>query len=159
MQLCVRRLRGKGYRRMGFANRVLEDERLNHQYKAAFLIEQERCKRSEKVPPFIPTVWDKKSFLAWFRRYRPEVVISPDVEVDPWLRSMNLTVPGEVGFANLDIRDSSAHYSGIRQSHLQVGVVAMDLLISLIQRNERGLPSNPHLTLVEGHWVDGETTR
>ncbi len=159
MQLCMRRLRSKGYRRPGFANRMLEDERLNHFYKAAFLIEQERCAPEYRVPPFIPRVWRKDLFVAWYKRHRPDVVICPDLEGFQWLHSLGISIPAKLGYANLDWRDSEPEQSGIRQAHKQVGEVAMDLLISLIHSNERGLPPNPHLTQVEGDWVDGSTTR
>ena len=159
MQLCVRRLRGNGYRRIGFANRDLEDERLNHLYKAAFLIEQDRCSPAEKIPPLIPKIWNRKQFAAWYQRHRPEVVICPDPEAIEWMHAMNLKIPEDIGFANLDCLDAEARQSGIRQSHQEVGVAATDLLISLIHRNERGFPPAPHLTQVEGRWVEGETTR
>jgi len=158
MQLAMRRLRGKGYRRIGYAIQKMEDERLNHLYKAAYLVEQGRCKPSEIIPPFIPPTWSKNLFVAWFERYRPEVLICPDDDVYQWLKSMNLGIPAEVGCVKLDCATGEPQ-SGIRQPHGEVGTAAVDLLISLIHSHERGLPPNPHLIQVTGQWVDGKTTR
>jgi LacI family transcriptional regulator len=159
MQLCIHHLRGKAYRRIGYANRILEEERLNHAYKAAFLVEQERCKRTEKIPPFTPKTWCRDLFTAWFNRYRPDVVISSDTEAHEWLLSMGLAIPADVAFANLDCHESNGRYSGVIQSHNEVGAAAVNVLISLVHRNERGLPPSPHLTLVEGRWTQGKSTR
>lgn len=159
MQLAMRRIRSKGYRRIGFATRILEDERLNHLYRAAFLVEQERFKRPEKIPAFVPPAWSKTAFLSWYKRHRPEVVICPDADVCRWLKSLGLSIPEDVGYVNLDCSATDDFQSGIRQPHSEVGTAAMDLLISLIHRNERGIPPNPHLTQITGQWVEGQTTR
>lgn len=159
MQLAMRTLRRKGYRRIGFALRPLEDERLNHLYKAAYLIEQERYAESEKIPPFIPPAWSRKPFVTWVKQYRPEVVINAEQDVYDWLIDLGLRIPQDVGYANLDCNVTGKNLSGIRQPHSDVGRTAVDLLISMIHRNERGVPANPLLTQVTAHWVDGATTR
>jgi hypothetical protein len=38
-----------------------------------------------------------------------------------------------------------------------VGEAAMDMLISMVHHNERGVPENPRATMIGCHWVEGST--
>jgi DNA-binding LacI/PurR family transcriptional regulator len=45
--------------------------------------------------------------------------------------------------------------AGINQNSEEIGRVAVETLISLINSNDRGKPTVPRRILVEGAWVDG----
>jgi LacI family transcriptional regulator len=47
--------------------------------------------------------------------------------------------------------------AGIYQNSEVIGKAAVQLLISLIHHNERGIPAVCRETLVEGRWQDGST--
>jgi len=49
--------------------------------------------------------------------------------------------------------------SGMKKNSLQIGIMAVDLLIDMLHRNERGSPVRPYLLMVEGSWVEGNTLR
>ena len=49
--------------------------------------------------------------------------------------------------------------SGIDQNSRLVGAAAVDLLVAAIQRGQKGIPSHPVRTMVEGSWRKGESTR
>ena len=55
--------------------------------------------------------------------------------------------------------DQSGKIAGIYQNSPTIGRVAVDFLVGMVQRNERGIPSLPHTILVDGTWVDGDTVR
>ena len=40
-----------------------------------------------------------------------------------------------------------------------VGEAALDMLISMVHHNERGVPEHPRATMIGCHWVDGTTVR
>jgi LacI family transcriptional regulator len=159
MQVAVRTLRRKGYRRIGLALRATQDELLNHMFRACYLVETGRPRVFESIPPFVTARWDEATFRKWFERYRPEVVLSVHLRVLEWLKRMRLKIPEQVGFVDLDLANRSGVRAGIYQHHEAVGAVALDLLEQLIQRNQRGAPAVPQLTLLEGTWVDGATVR
>lgn len=159
MQLCMRQLRKKGYRRIGYANAGMDNERLDHLYEAALMVQQQKFSQSSIIPPHTPRDWNQDLFVAWYERYKPDVVITSDQRVYGWLEQMGLSIPDDVGYANLDAQEPEQSTSGICQAHEEVGAAAVDLLIGLIQRNERGLPKSPHLMLIKGGWVDGRTIR
>jgi DNA-binding LacI/PurR family transcriptional regulator len=47
--------------------------------------------------------------------------------------------------------------AGIYQNSDEIGKTAVQLLISLIHLNERGIPAIPREVLIKGRWVDGST--
>ncbi len=159
VQLAVRTLRRKGYRRIGLALRAAEDEMVNHMYRASYLVETARPRLFEPVPPLITKQWNEATFAKWYRRYKPEVVLSLHLKVLAWLRGLGLKVPAEVGFVDLDCADRSGVRAGVYQYHERVGAIAVDTLVLLMQRNERGIPEVPQVTLLEGTWVDGATLK
>jgi hypothetical protein len=38
-------------------------------------------------------------------------------------------------------------------------VMAVDVLVDMLHRNERGAPANPQMVMIEGSWVEGCTLR
>jgi LacI family transcriptional regulator len=54
----------------------------------------------------------------------------------------------------LSVLDGDAA-AGINQNSMEIGRVAAQTLISLINHNERGIPETPREVLVAGRWVDG----
>ena len=159
MRLAMRRLRKLGYRRVGLALRASIDERVDHHWVGSFLVEQRRSPLQEQVPLLVvpDREWREEAFRAWFKRNRPAVVISQHEEILDWLQGMGINVPEEVGFVHLNCPDESGRYAGIYQNAPTVGAVAVDFLVGMIHRNERGVPALPHSILVEGVWRDGGT--
>jgi LacI family transcriptional regulator len=47
----------------------------------------------------------------------------------------------------------------MKKNSFQIGVMAVDLLVDMLHRNERGIPIRPYLMMVEGSWVEGNTLR
>jgi LacI family transcriptional regulator len=47
----------------------------------------------------------------------------------------------------------------MKKNSFQIGVMAIDLLVDMLHRNERGIPARPYLLMVEGSWVEGNTLR
>jgi hypothetical protein len=90
---------------------------------------------------------------------RPDAVISHEEAVLDWLRGLGGRVPNDVGFVHLNCPDESGTFAGIYQNGPSIGSVAVDFLIGMIHRNERGIPGLAHAILVEGTWVEGQTVR
>jgi DNA-binding LacI/PurR family transcriptional regulator len=159
MRLAMRRLRKLGYRRIGLALRASIDERVDHHWVGSFLVEQRRSPDPHRVPLLVvpDREWREESFRTWFKEYRPTVVISQHEEILDWLQKMDVCVPEEVGFVHLNCPDESGRFAGIYQNAPTVGAVAVDFLVGVIHRNERGVPDLPHSILVEGTWRDGAT--
>ena len=161
MALAMRQLRKLGYRRIGFAMSASFDSRVDHQWSGSFVVEQRRSPASDQVPLHIveDKNWTAKNFAAWFCKHQPDVIISQQTEVLDWLREMGKRVPEDVGFVHTNCQDKSGEFAGIYQNGKVVGEVAVDFLVGMVQRNERGVPELAHSVLVDGTWVDGKTVR
>lgn len=159
MRSAMRELRTLGYQRLGLALPASLNERVDRQWVASFLVEQRDLDHS--VPLFVPddAQWNFESFRKWFAAQKPDAVIGHEEVVLEWLKKMGVRVPDDVGFVHLNCADQSGTFAGIYQNGPAIGAVAVDFLIGMIHRNERGLPTLPHSLLVEGTWVNGKTVR
>jgi len=161
MRLAMRELRALGYRRIGLTLPASLNERVDRQWVASFLVEQLRYSATEIVPPFVvdDIDWNFEQFQDWCGRHEPDVIISHEEIVLDWLRTMKVRVPDDIGFVHLNCYDKSGSFAGIYQNGPAIGVAAADTVISMINRNDRGVPELPRSLLIEGTWVEGQTVK
>lgn len=156
MRLLLNELTALGYRRIGLAMEHRQDERTNHLILAAYLAHHHQHGNAPIVP-LLPSEWRKEVFLPWFRRHRPDVVVSVLDDVINWLVDDGFDVPGDVGFASVCVLKAKA--SGIHQHFEAIGAAAVDALVSQLHTNQRGLPEHPRTDAVPGAWQPGTTLR
>lgn len=161
MRMAVRHLRQLGYERLGLAIQLNQDARVDHQWGAAFGWEQEQMRRSARTTPYIADEdeWTEARFAKWFKASRPQVVMSYDPGIIQWLAALGKHVPDDVGFVHLWNPDRSGEFAGIYHDPPAIGTAAVDFLVGMIERNERGLPAAPQTLLLEAAWQDGATLR
>jgi LacI family transcriptional regulator len=158
VQTSVKKLRSLGYQRIGLAVSDVWDKRVNHAYVAGYLIEQQHSKKRNALPPFLSS--KKESFLRWFQKYKPDAVITTfGVKMVLWFEEAKIRIPQDVGlvdFAQHPAHDS--YYSRMDSYNFETGKRAVDLLVGMMGRNERGVPKTPIIHLMEGEWRTGKTT-
>ncbi|HVU32226.1 MAG TPA: LacI family DNA-binding transcriptional regulator [Opitutaceae bacterium] len=159
METAFRRLIALGYRRPGLAIASESDRRADRNWSAAFWSEQRELPERNRLPLLLGQPLDRATFLAWYRRHEPDVVLAIWPEVCDWLREAGIAVPAKAGFALLTVPDGGAVYSGIWENPNLIGAKAVEFLIDLMHRSERGVPEVPLSMLVAGTWVDGRTVR
>jgi LacI family transcriptional regulator len=159
MQTAYREARRRGYSRIGFAIHRVDNERVDLLWLAGFAVEAQRHGRHKPVQPYLPRAWSEEAFGKWFRKYRPDVILSFHVQILTWLANLGVRVPQDVGFIDLDYMEKGTQRAGIHQNHQLVGATAVQVLARMIQFNERGIPPVPQTTLLDGAWVEGETLR
>ena len=47
--------------------------------------------------------------------------------------------------------------SGVYYDPAKVGALAVEMLLGLMHRNEKGIPADPHEVLLSGDWREGGT--
>jgi LacI family transcriptional regulator len=88
------------------------------------------------------------------------VIVSPSTDVLlPHLKRLGWRVPRDIGLASLACPERGHASSGIWQNGTLIGATGMDTLISMLERNERGLPEQAHTVMIEGIWNPGRTLR
>lgn len=153
----VRTLKAYGYHRIGLALPEDVDERSFGMFSGGYW---STCRREglRVLTPFTG-FYEEASFQRfgrWLDKVRPEVVIGLNA-LEHLIREHGHSVPGEIAFANLDRRPEYGDTAGLDQRAERVGATVVDLVTAQLFRNERGLPENPKLSIVEGVWVDGAT--
>ncbi|HEY9250360.1 MAG TPA: LacI family DNA-binding transcriptional regulator [Rariglobus sp.] len=162
MFLALRHLRHHGYRRVGFATRLEQSERVASSWLAALLVYQQSIPEAQRVPPLLSPVptnegMDVEAFKKWYRRHKPDVVVSNLSNPLDMLKDMGLSVPEEVGYVSLDLIQKDDPWAGIDQQAAEVGAAAVDQVVTQLQNNEFGLPKYPKTVYLDGLWRDGNT--
>jgi LacI family transcriptional regulator len=147
------------YRRIGLANLRDHDERVDHNWQAAYFVERQILARNNRLPPLLLPDWDDAAFLSWVRHHRPDVVVTKLPNVLGVLKRAGFRVPEDIGVAFHSLDEKSPLLSGMKKNSFQIGVMAVDLVVDMLHRGERGLPDRPSLHMVEGSWSEGSTLR
>lgn len=163
MKQVVLHLHEQGYRRIGFAMPSHNNERVDQNYLGGFWIAQQDLPRtSARLAPLLAKSFDQKTFFAWFYRVRPDVVLvaaSLVYKVLGWLQDNKLSVPDDVGLAVASVPHRDMTISGVDENVPSIGAHAVEAVVGMIHRNERGIPDHPASLLLEGVWSAGKTVR
>jgi LacI family transcriptional regulator len=156
---ACRQIRRRGYARPGLALPYSQDARVSHGWSAGFLYEQQKLPTRQRLPLLLPVDadWTERNFCRWLQRHRPDVVICATTDVLDWLRQRGEDPPRSVGLVCLNCPDDRGALAGIYQNGPAVGSAAVDLLVTMLEHNERGVPSSPRTVHVCGKWVAGQT--
>jgi LacI family transcriptional regulator len=158
MRLIMRELKKLGYRRIGLACSPQIMEMGDRNWAAAFWAYQP-VPYQLPVPIFSENKWTRPAFHRWLKKYRPDVVISHDLTLLGWIREHGLRVPEEIGFVNPARAGGPGDCAALDENTEEIGATAVDVLIEMIHRGERGVPGKAVCHLVEGTWVPGSTVR
>ncbi|MHA3772555.1 LacI family DNA-binding transcriptional regulator [Verrucomicrobiota bacterium sgz303538] len=161
MRMAMEHLRRVGYLRIGLAVHLDQDSRVDHQWSAAFTWEQQQLPASNRTQPLVigERHWTERAFVKWFNENQPEVILGYNPGIIRWLEKLGKKVPEDVGFVHLWNPDQSGQYAGIYHNPPAIGAAAVDFLVGMIQRNERGLPSVPQALLLDAVWQNGATLK
>lgn len=91
----------------------------------------------------------------WLQRVKPQAVLMPDPSITLDMQRLGLKWPSGTGIAMYSYYRHYPQFAGIYQNPVDIGAAAVNQLVSMIQRNEKGKASCPVRILVEGDWVDG----
>ena len=155
----LERLMARGYRRPGLFLEEHRNERLQHRWGAAFLAFQHSHPDIERVPLHIAPEIREEAFTPWFRRFKPDVVISHFTAPLDWMENCGALVPAKHGYVCLNLLFKGRPSAGLDLQPGELGARATELLIAQLQRNERGLPKWPTVTTSPARWVEGPTVR
>lgn len=156
---ALQRLAGLGYRQPGLFLQKHQDERLQFRWGAAFRAFQENHPEGKPVPPLLVDSFDKDTFVRWFKRHKPDVVIAHNSEAIDWMESCGAKLPDTHGFVSLNVWLRTRPCAGLDLQPRTLGGRATELVIAQLQRNETGIPEWPSTTTIPARWVDGPTVR
>ena len=158
---AVRECHRRGYRRPGLVLRQAHQNRFQGRWEAGFLIARQLLPDLTATAPLYVDAWENEALIVrWLKREKPDVIITPASEPLPAiLARAGYRIPGDIGLALLACPQLGDPFSGVYQNGHMIGALAVDTLISLVERHERGLPAQATTLMVEGQWNEGRTLR
>ena len=159
MVTIIEKLTAQGFTRIGYVSIPNFERRVDRNFKAAFLSADSGLPEGETIPILSNEKLTKPMFFDWFKKYRPQAIITANGEIPDWLREKGLHVPDDIRIAfpilqDIPTGESHAGLCGIVEASRTIGSTAVDLLSTMLLHGERGIPANPLRMLVEGTWVD-----
>jgi len=162
-RIAVRSLRETyGYRRIGFVIARETDERTDQNFSSGFLSEQRKFEPANRLPPLILTCLslsnEIEEMTRWYNENKPDCVLFLHETVPELMRQIRVGTK-VCGQASLSLINKEGTLSGIHQNDAIIGRKAVDFLIDMIHRNERGIPDHRFKFLIDGEWIDRESLR
>ncbi len=159
---AAHQLESRGYRRIGIAITQWIDSRADHTYSGALLHYQQKVPPRLRVPLLVipdnvPS--GAGAFAAWFKRHKPDVIISFDTYVPEWLAKLGARIPDDVGLVVHDWTARMSDFAGIDHRRPHVAAAAVDLVATQLMHHEHGVPDVPHQILIPPAWIDGPSIR
>ncbi|EIP98214.1 transcriptional regulator [Opitutaceae bacterium TAV1] len=164
----VRRLAERGRKRIGFCLMPAHDQRVDHSYLAGYLTTMTVL--GLKIPPLFDEKKSVPEVRAWIGKHRLDAVVwgAHGTEADPTelrgsmagltkFRRLGLAIPDELALGCPSLDRADGPVSGVYENSLRIGRVAMDYLVGMLNRGERGVPASRQRILVEGDWCEGAT--
>ena len=159
VRMAYQQLRARGYRRIGtvlFSHHPPYPDDVQR-HSAALYEHRIAPGEGPEIPPLIDAGFDRVDLVYhWFRRHRPDAIISFHDGVYWMLREAGLRIPEDLGYVSLQPEDRYQS-SGIDWRLDQLGIAAMDLLDTLVRLDQKGLPELPQVKSIIPAWIEGAT--
>lgn len=163
IQIAAEQLLTRGYRRIGVAVTNWIVNRSQFGYSGGLFHFQQSLPEGDRVPilllPHNRIEHGREAFTAWMKANLPDVLISFDQYVPAWLDQLGRKVPGDIGFVAHDWTPSMKGYAGIYQRRDHLAAAAVDLIVTQLSQNERGVPAVPRQIMIPPQWIPGPSIR
>ncbi|MFA7343743.1 MAG: LacI family DNA-binding transcriptional regulator [Terrimicrobiaceae bacterium] len=162
--LALKMLKRSGYRRIGIC---LENEFNRHSHRSLMAAAHHfhlAVPNPDRIPPLFyareePTgrPGSNKQISRWLSRYRPDAVVGHSNCLVSCVEAAGYRVPEEIGIVHLGTDDDVSDWAGICSHRRKVGILAAELVVSLIHNRQFGVPDVAVSTVVRGTWHPGRT--
>ena len=159
MRRALQLLTDRGYQRIGLCLEAPKDERVDYKWSSGFLSFFRLTGQKLEVPPLITPKLEPKNFNAWFKKYRPDLVIGHKQEITDWLTAQKLRVPDDVGFFRINVTERSEACAGLDLLPQRLGATAVETVVGMLHRRESGAARFPNSISIDALFTDGPTLR
>lgn len=156
---ALERLTARGYQRLGLCLEERKDSRIKRKWSAAFHAYQQDRDETERIPPLLRPTLTREGFLEWFKATRPDAIIGHMEVMLEWLQGIGVRVPDQVGFFNLNLTECTIPCAGLNLGPERLAAAAVETVVAMVHRHERGIPVHPQTVTLEAAWEDGPTLR
>ncbi len=152
------KVRALGFNRPGLVLDGEIDALVDHRFSAGYRTGQEMLPPGRRLRPFFDIQGarrDRGVFEAWLTSQKPDVIFTLYNEVKDWVGQRAVGKPPEIALVQYEWREQNPEWSGMNQHNDLAGQAAVDMLVGMLHRGERGPPPFPLATLVGPTWTDG----
>jgi DNA-binding LacI/PurR family transcriptional regulator len=160
--MAVKRINDLGYQRIGLVIPEDQDRRLGGNFIGGFAAAQQFFKLAV-LPPLLveerfytqDKVKGARYLQQWLKKHKPDALLTTVGQVPEMIRALGLRIPDDIAVAGTSI-DVPVD-AGIDQHSEAIGSMAVEMLVSQINLNERGEPVDPARILIESRWRNGSS--
>jgi len=158
VNLVLEKIIKMGYRRIGLCIDLDSDAKADYPGIGQVLLSRWKHPEIETVAPLFLDAPDA-DLRKWIAQEKPDVVLSWD-DILGRLEALDLRVPQDIGFASLCIGWSTDKVrAGGYQNNDIIGRTAVETVVSMLNRSERGIPRVAQRILIESTWYPGKTLK
>ena len=146
-----------GYKRPGLVLDRQIDALVDFRFSAGYRTGQQTAPKRARLEPFFDVREARENrslFHYWLRAKKPDVIFTLFNEVQNWIKELGHRVPEDIGLIQYEWRESRPDVPGINQHNDLAGQAAVDMLVGMLHRGERGVPPFPLATLIGPSWMD-----
>ena len=160
---AMENLTRRGYRRPGLVIHHNEEARSARAHVGAYLGWYDAVLRdAQPVPVLRMDGVEEQPLRHWLEQHQPDVVVlvhHHTQQFREFLVRHRIVVPQQVGVIALTHFVEGTGFAGFEQNQLMMGRCAVEMVVGQLMRGEVGIPSVPHVEMVESRWVDGPSLR
>ncbi|PTX92199.1 hypothetical protein DB346_24985 [Verrucomicrobia bacterium LW23] len=161
--LATKTISEYGYERIGFVIAEHFDAHLGGNHMAGFQAAQRIIPLRHALPPLLlplkPNEREPSTTMLkkWLEKYKPDAVLTTERALPKALRELGIRVPQDLALGSTSLSDIPEIGSGLDQNSEEIGRVAAENVISLINANDESRAFIPRRILVASTWRDGES--
>jgi DNA-binding LacI/PurR family transcriptional regulator len=162
VMMAVKKINDLGYQRIGLVIPEDQDRRLGGNFIGGFTAAQQFLKLIV-LPPLLAEerlythelAKGSRLLQQWLKKHRPDALLTSVGSLPEMLRGLGYEIPKDIAVAGTSI--DVPLDAGIDQHSEAIGRMAVEMLVSQINLNERGEPDDPSRILIESRWRDGKS--
>jgi LacI family transcriptional regulator len=161
MQEAFEQLERFGYKRVGAIINEENNDRVRRAWTSGAWDAYHSHSKSSRIEPLLfherDTPLTSSKVADWVRKHRPDGMIIEDCVpvILAGLEMLGLKPGRDIALVSRSVHEGEKLLAGINQEGAAVGAAAVNFLIGMIQRNERGVPRHPLQLLLSGTWQSG----
>ncbi len=151
-----------GYKRPGLVLDREIDALVDYRFSAGYRTAQQMVPAHRRLKPFFEVAsarGDRRIFQNWLMAERPDAIFTLYNEVRDWIEKAGLAVPEDVSLIQYEWRENKPECPGMNQHNDLAGQAAVDMLVGMLHRGERGPPPFPLATLIGPSWAPAAQVR
>ena len=161
MQEAFEQLERFGYKRIGAIINEENNDRVRRAWTSGAWDAYHSHSKSSRIEPLLFHERDNpltsSKVADWVQKNRPDGVIIEDYVpvILAGLEMRGLKSGRDIALVSRNVHEGEKLLAGINQEGAAVGAAAVNFLVGMIQRNERGVPRHPLQLLLPGTWQSG----